>query len=874
MRTKRCNSEQAGSLDLGFLTNTNLLTTVLTRTKFYVGVVGNPETLCTTGTCARIWVKYIEHCQNHGSITPPFDIQEILALNEPTSELPFDIGLNPQIADCDEDMEVDDILFQLIQETQKILPEDVKMFDIREERSPFRMDNITIKERGGIAFPEYKERSKVRVSKKRRLYHSDDCDEEFNSQSSGTDSEDDLAVEDADYSPDDLRRLIQGNPRKYKRCILIFTSAVNIRAKVLDKDDDVQQLAISSRRRCGKALNNDEVCVEVKRLDVEDRIFTSSTKETDEPQMMQGEVVGILKRHISLQYRRFVCTVDESNRGLMIPLNITLPTMKYLTNRERVKKQPKGKIPLYEFAKSRQICFVGYEDVTEDNGEKKLFVVRFLKWERKFLNPLCIVIGVLPLGITMDKGLDILDIEYWLPKSFPAKVKDRVKEMKCHLKKEMGKERSDKRNLNAFTIDPDDSEDLDDALSLEKLSNNHFRIGVHISDVSYYVQLNSEIDKEAMSRGNTFYPTGKDPVPMLPEYLGTNVCSLISDEDRETVSLFIEINNEAKCVRSDICRCTIRSRKRLTYKEAEAVLENETISGSNTPDEVIQSIQILYKIASLWRKKRLGDESYFHGLDSDSEDTPKAHHLVQEMMIYGNRLVAERLLDYYPDCCPLRCQLAPTEAELEKWKLNYSNIASNTFVLKQPFLPKFHVCQCVSECTCIQDTNKEERNIAINLPIWNNVMDSMEREAGDRFQFNIANPDILPEASTALSMLYHIRELSLYTCSGDYPLNMQYHDTLQAKAYTHFTSPIRRYIDIVVHRLIVAMLRNEPCPYTKETISEICRWCTDANRRARAYERDTKVLSEAVLLQTNPRIVHSVVETLSPTDLQLRYDTY
>ncbi|KAK2142420.1 hypothetical protein LSH36_958g00101 [Paralvinella palmiformis] len=877
VRTKRCNSEQAGNLDLGFLTNTNLLNTVLTRTKFYVGVVGNPETLCTTGTCARIWVKYIQHCQKNGSITPPFDIQEIRALNEPTSELPFDTSLNSQIAECDEDMEVDQILPQLIRETQKILPDEVKMFDIRKERSPFRMDNITIKEKCGIAFPEYKERSKVTVNKKRKLFCADDCGEEFNSQSSGTDSEDELAVEggQADYSPDDLRSLIQRNPQKYKRCTLIFTSAVNIRAEVLDKDDDVQQLAISSRRRCGQALNNDEVCVEVKCLDDEDRIFTSSTKDTDEPQMMQGEVVGILRRYISLRYRRFVCTVDEPNRGLLIPINITLPRMRYVTNRERIKRKPNNKIPLYEFSKSRQIVFVGYEDVTEDNGEKKLFVARFLKWERQFRNPLCVVIGVLPLGITLDKGLHILDIEYCLRKSFPATVRDSVKEIKHHLVEKTDKDRSDKRDLNTFTIDPGDSKDLDDALSLEKLSNNHFRVGVHISDVSYYVQRNSEIDKEALSRGNTFYPTGKDPIPMLPEYLSTNVCSLISDEDRKTVSLFIEINNEAECVRSDISRCTIRSRKRLTYKEAEAILENETISGSNTPDEVIQSIQSLNKIASMWRKKRLGDESHFHCLDSDSEDTPKAHHLVQEMMIYANRLVAEKLLDYYPDCCPLRSQLAPAEEELEKWKRNFSNIASNTFVLKQPFLPKFHVCHCVTDCTCIQDKQKVERNdVAINLPIWNNVMTSLTREAGDRSRFSIANPDILPEASTALSMLYHIRKPSSYICSGDYSLNMQYHDTLQAKAYTHFTSPIRRYIDIVVHRLIVAMLRNEPCPYTKETISEICRQCSDKTRTARAYEVESKVLYQAIQLQTNPQIVHSVVETLSPTELQLSHLGY
>ena len=236
-------------------------------------------------------------------------------------------------------------------------------------------------------------------------------------------------------------------------------------------------------------------------------------------------------------------------------------------------------------------------------GDK--IIVGNLCWDSSMLNPEGDIIEV--IGESGSKDAEVLSLarEYNLPYRFPQSVLDEADSIPVKIANADLKDRIDFRDKVVFTIDPEDAKDFDDALSIEKLDNGNFSIGIHIADVSNYVSDQSNIDKQAKLRGNSVYFVGK-VIPMLPEKLSNNVCSLVPFEDRLAYSVIAELTSRGKVERYGISKTVINSKRRFTYDEAQQVIEK---GEGDFKEEMLQ----LNKLAQILRKKRMREGSIeFH----------------------------------------------------------------------------------------------------------------------------------------------------------------------------------------------------------------------------------------------------------------------
>ena len=383
------------------------------------------------------------------------------------------------------------------------------------------------------------------------------------------------------------------------------------------------------------------------------------------------------------------------------------------------------------------------------------------------------------------------------------------------------------RDTLTITIDPHDAKDFDDAISIRQLKDNLYEIGIHIADVSHYVTENSIIDKEALKRGTSVYLVDRT-IPMLPESLCNNLCSLRPDEDKLTYSVIFKITDKAEIKDYEITHTIIRSNRRFTYEEVQQILEDEHEASPedyNTPGDILSPIEdheptthfepgsperrlllILNRIAKQLRAKR-----FQHGavdfdrcevrfrLDQQGKPTgvyfkvaKDANKLVEEYMLLANRTVAESIgkvpKNQKAKCLPYRIHDTPDPAKL----MNLSD-----FVGKFGYKLK---------------TQGSKSDITKNL---NKLLTDIHGKP----QQNVIEMVTLRAMMKARYSVHNI---------GHYGLAFEY--------YTHFTSPIRRYPDLIVHRLLTKYTTGgrsvNPVKY-----EELCEQCSEAEQTAQQAER-------------------------------------
>jgi ribonuclease R len=217
-----------------------------------------------------------------------------------------------------------------------------------------------------------------------------------------------------------------------------------------------------------------------------------------------------------------------------------------------------------------------YVDETNLNNAKEndKVIVGNIVWNSSMLNPEGVIVEVLGEEGTPDAEVATIAKEFNLPVKFSAKAIRETKSIELNITREDLKKRLDLRKENTLTIDPIDAKDFDDALSIKQLENGNLKLGVHIADVSHYVQKDSALDKQANLRGNSVYLVGK-VISMLPEKLSNGVCSLVPNEDRLTYSVIFEITKRGKIVKYDIAKTIIKSKRRFTYEEAQEIIETK-----------------------------------------------------------------------------------------------------------------------------------------------------------------------------------------------------------------------------------------------------------------------------------------------------------
>lgn len=375
------------------------------------------------------------------------------------------------------------------------------------------------------------------------------------------------------------------------------------------------------------------------------------------------------------------------------------------------------------------------------------------------------------LGRQFDKKTELKSIlyNYKLPQSFSMSVVEQAENLPREIGKEELNKRADYRKLLTMTIDGEDSRDFDDAVSIEKTKDGNYVLGVHIADVSHYVKQGDDIDDEAFERGTSVYFPEK-VIPMLPERLSNDLCSLIEGADRLTLSCVMTVNGLGKVIDRKITPSVIRSTKRLTYGEVQKVIDGEKSTITKT-SKIFKSLVVMKELAEILIAKR--DENGSIDLDVKESQiiveksgeisvtpAPKdmAHRIIEEFMILANCTVAEYF--YYLDVPFIyRVHDKPETDRLEIFYSFLSSLGINPKRKKDEIFPKD-----------FQTILKNAENSAV-YPLINRVMLRSMQKA-------VYSP--MPKG----------------------------HFGLGEKYYCHFTSPIRRYPDLAIHRIIKDVLQN------------------------------------------------------------------
>ncbi|MDG1331325.1 MAG: ribonuclease R [Crocinitomicaceae bacterium] len=431
------------------------------------------------------------------------------------------------------------------------------------------------------------------------------------------------------------------------------------------------------------------------------------------------------------------------------------------------------------------------------DGEKAL--VRITKWPKSKDNPFGEVVELLGNNSSNDNEMISILVNQGLDFKFNNDVLSEAEVVTIDLDQKEVAKRRDFRNVTTFTIDPEDAKDFDDALSFERLENGNIEVGIHIADVSHYVRPGSAMDTEAVRRSNSVYLVDR-VVPMLPEQLSNLACSLRPHEDKFSFSTVVEIDENGKVHNQWFGRTVIHSDRRFTYEEAQEIIEG---AEGDFKDEVL----ILDKIAKILRKKRLNAgamniESEEVRFRLDEEGYPEslmikrskdAHKLIEEYMLLANRLVATFVSKHKKGEAKIpfvyRCHDKPDSAKIEMFNM---------------FINKFGYE--------IKTNNPDEISKNINA-LLNDI----------RYK---------NEYSLIQSMAIRSMAKASYETKniGHYGLSFEY--------YTHFTSPIRRYADLVVHRILQETLTSKKHQYNTE-LDDICKRISRMERKAVEAERES-----------------------------------
>jgi len=441
------------------------------------------------------------------------------------------------------------------------------------------------------------------------------------------------------------------------------------------------------------------------------------------------------------------------------------------------------------------------------DGEK--VVVAITEWPQDSKNPVGMVKHVLGKKGENDTEMNAILADFGFPLAFPSAVEKEVEAFPATIPADEIANRRDFRQVSTFTIDPADAKDFDDALSFRELSNGNFEVGVHIADVTYYVRPDTPLDKEAFERGTSVYLVDR-VIPMLPERLSNDLCSLRPNEDRLSFSAVFELDNQANIINEWFGRTIIHSNRRFSYEEAQEILDQKTGEYSN-------ELLTLNRLAYILRERK-----FKHGAISfettevkfrlDERGKPlgvyvkerkDAHKLIEDFMLLANRRVAEFIgkqgKGKTKKAFVYRVHDAPNEQSIA----SFAQFASR-------FGYKLNT--------------RSDRETARSL---NNLMERIE---GTKEQNVLTSLAIRSMAKA----IYTTKKTSHYGLAFDY--------------YTHFTSPIRRYPDVMVHRLLQHYLTDGKS-VNAEAFEKLCEHSSQMEKKAADAERASVKYKQAEFLQ-------------------------
>ena len=405
------------------------------------------------------------------------------------------------------------------------------------------------------------------------------------------------------------------------------------------------------------------------------------------------------------------------------------------------------------------------------NNHKVL--VKIIKYPERGKNAEGEIVEV--IGGINEAGVDMLSLikQYELPYKFPEEVIDEAKVFGNQINPEDLSNRKDFRQDIIFTIDGEEAKDLDDAIHIEKLANGNYKLDVHIADVSHYVREKSELDKEAYLRGTSIYMLGR-VIPMLPRELSNGICSLNAGEDRYTLSCSMEITPNAKIVDSDIYKAVIRVTERMTYTDVQKILDKSDEEVLKKYEKYISHFELMAELANILKNKRkengylnldipeskiVLDENGF-AIDVKKYETYFSNEIIEQFMLIANEVVAEK---FYWIQAPFiyRNHEAPDLDKVKELNNTLFNFGYKIKISKEDIIYPKEFAKILDDVK-----GKDEEKVISNIIL--RTLRVAKYEAENKGHFGIAS-----------------------------------------KYYCHFTSPIRRYPDLFIHRIISKYLEQD-----------------------------------------------------------------
>ena len=483
------------------------------------------------------------------------------------------------------------------------------------------------------------------------------------------------------------------------------------------------------------------------------------------------------------------------------------------------------------FQKSRNFGFVVPDDknfgtdifISKSNWGKARnnhkVLVRILEYPKKGKNAEGKIIEV--LGGVNEAGVDMLSLikQYELPYKFPEEVIAEAKAFGTQINKADLPNRKDLRKDIIFTIDGEDAKDLDDAIHVEKLPNGNYRLDVHIADVSHYVREKTELDKEAYLRGTSIYMLGR-VIPMLPRELSNGICSLNAGQDRYTLSCSMEITPKAKIISSDIYKAVINVTERMSYTDVQKIIDRSDEKVLKKYEKYINDFDLMAELATILKEKRKEngylnldipeskitlDENGF-AIDVSKYETYFANEIIEQFMLAANETVAEKF-----------------------------------YWLQAPFIYRNHEAPDLDK---VKDLNKVLYNFGYKIKIskediiypneFAKILDDVKGKEAEKVVSNII-----------------LRTLRV----AKYEAENKGHFGIASKYYCHFTSPIRRYPDLFIHRIISKYLEDDYMvnefwikKYEKRAGKRADN-CSERERTATKVEREAEDIKKAEYME-------------------------
>ena len=459
-----------------------------------------------------------------------------------------------------------------------------------------------------------------------------------------------------------------------------------------------------------------------------------------------------------------------------------------------------------------------------EHGQK--VIVELQDWDEDSKNPIGKIVEILGMPGENEAEMHAILAEFGFPSKFPDKIEKEASKLPVRITKKEISNRRDFREVTTFTIDPHDAKDFDDALSVEELENGNYEIGIHIADVTHYLKEGSALDKEAAKRATSVYLVDR-VVPMLPEILSNNVCSLRPEEEKLCFSAVFEINEKSEVLNQWFGRTVIYSDHRFTYEQAQAIIE-----GGNGP--LKKEILLLDRLAKNLREERFNkgainfekQEVKFH-LDEVGKPTgvyikesKDANKLIEEFMLLANKKVAALI------AVNTAVNSKKAFIEVQSRKGQQGKSAAKTFVFRVHDIPS---TEKLSDFANFAKKFGHKFQMGTEQQVRKNLNKLMSNIKGSAEQ-NVLEQLAIRSMAKAIYTTENI---------GHYGLAFEH--------YTHFTSPIRRYPDVLVHRLLQQYIDNGRSANAKALESQ-CQHSTEMEIRASQAERTSVKYKQAEYL--------------------------